>query len=169
MIRKLAQAPTSRRRFFGLVGAAPLAAKQAAQQVVGLGLDRGFGVGPSGSNLKDAIGMSGGVFNSLPGNWEAQSSPLDLRKFKDAALSSALRRPSMRREIESILYDEHRHIGYIDHDLAVMRSISMSAKIVYQRQRNVQRALEQTVLDGNPWTRMQEWSARVLKAAGLKF
>lgn len=49
--------------------------------------------------------------------------------------------PWFKSEVESVFYEEHRRVSFIDHDIACLRSLSMSAKIAFQRQRNVKNAM----------------------------
>lgn len=70
------------------------------------------------------------------------------RPRRYATLQEALVRvPGLREQIRERLIDEHRVVHHIDPDLAILRSISPMAKIAYQRQRNVEQALER-ILQG---------------------
>lgn len=61
-----------------------------------------------------------------------------------------------RAEYESLLYERFRTIGYIDPDLAVYRSFSLAAKICFQRQREVQRALAEAD-EADVWSRIHRF------------
>jgi hypothetical protein len=125
-----------RRKFFQVFTAAPLVAKQAAEQVAGrlagmADLDMpGFGV-PRGSAPSSS----------------AEPSTTDFqRAFLDRAL---------RPQLERLIYEEERYIGRIDPDLAVLRSFSLSAKIAFQRQKNVALRIEQMQQEW-PWQRLNK-------------
>ena len=45
--------------------------------------------------------------------------------------------------VRSILFEENKIVGAIDHDLASKRSFSLAAKVTFQRQRNVERRIEE--------------------------
>ncbi|MCC6775652.1 MAG: hypothetical protein IT537_03290 [Hyphomicrobiales bacterium] len=94
-----------------------------------------------------------------PNSSDSVASPEQMR--------TALLNPFLRREIEALLYEGNRRIGAIDHDIAVMRSFSLSAKIVYQRQRNVKERIKE-LRDGDgywPWQKIQRL---VLRGLGIK-
>jgi hypothetical protein len=57
----------------------------------------------------------------------------------------ALQLPWVRDELRSLFYERHHTISYLDPDLAVLKSVSLSAKICYQRQRNVEREINEFV------------------------
>lgn len=52
-----------------------------------------------------------------------------------------LRNAFTRHQVTSMLYELEHHVYQLDPDLAVNRSMSLSAKLVFQRQRNVARRL----------------------------
>lgn len=167
------KAPTTRRRFFGLMGggaiAGKVAAEQAAKQLAGFGY---------GGSVPPSVGLSSslGIGSMADKACAAQAIPVNglgdyeiLRKARDAALRAALGNRTMRGEIESILYERCRHVYTIEPDLAGLRSYSLMAKITYQRQRMVERELEEALFEKTTYTRIREWGERVLKAAGIKF
>lgn len=49
--------------------------------------------------------------------------------------------PGVRDELRSLFFEYERDVGSIDWDLASKKSFSLAAKITYQRQRNVERAI----------------------------
>jgi len=107
-----------------------------------LGTAPALALGP-GSN--DAVNMG---FGAKVNEWAGAPTPvsepgpnmiMDYRK----ALQKVLMDPEMRSLQESEYYWRHRHVGYIDPDIQVLRSLSPMAKVVYQRQRNVIRAMEE--------------------------
>jgi hypothetical protein len=137
-----------RRRVLGLLAAAPLAARGAAEESAmrltqmirpqGLGFIRGAEGGPASG--------------PMPAVTAAE------RRF-------ALQWPSLRQQIESELYQANRVVHSIDHDLASKRSFSLAAKVAFQRQRNVQRALDEFRKDEpHVWERM---NSLFLKARSL--
>ncbi len=66
---------------------------------------------------------------------------------------SLLRDFSKRSQIEAMLYEMNRGVYSLDPDLAVNRSFSLAAKIVYQRQHNVARRIEE-LQNEHPWRRL---------------
>lgn len=75
----------------------------------------------------------------------------------------AMHLPQIREHVRSVIFEEQQHVGYIDADIAVLRSFSLNAKVTYQRQRNVERRLYQLQHEW-PWQRM---NTIVSKAIGL--
>lgn len=67
----------------------------------------------------------------------------------------SLKIPHVREEVERMLFQQERLVGYIDPDIAVMRSVSLSAKICYQRKRNVERRMEELQNEW-PWQRLRK-------------
>lgn len=49
--------------------------------------------------------------------------------------------PELAEQVRTQYYEDHRRITYIDPDIDVYRSFSTAAKIVYQRQRDVERSI----------------------------
>jgi hypothetical protein len=88
--------------------------------------------------------------------------------MRDDLIRKALNTRESRAELESFIYAEHRHIWALDYDLAANRSMSLAAKVAFQRQRLVQRTIEQTVEEKNLWTRVNDWKNKVLSVAGIK-
>lgn len=125
----------SRRSFFGLMAASPLAAKAAAEDV--LAKQAGIEISQRAS--------AGAIYGSV-------SAP-DLTQDQMRRL---LARPLTRKFYESALYESERRVGFIDHDIAAPRSISLAAKIVYQRQRNVA-AVIHADQHGWIWNRTRDW------------
>lgn len=68
----------------------------------------------------------------------------------------ALRVPETRAAIVSELYEQERRIWSIEPDLAVKRSFSLSAKIAFQRQRNVERRLAEMEAGLPLWQRLSK-------------
>lgn len=124
-----------RRKFFQALTAAPLVARQAAEQAA----SRLTGV---------AVDMPGfGAPRGAPSQSSAEPSTTDYqRAFLDRAL---------RHQVERLIYEEERYIGRIDPDLAVLRSFSLNAKIAFQRQRNVTLRIKQ-MQEEWPWQRVKK-------------
>lgn len=117
----------NRRGFFKLLGVAPVAAKAAADAEIAkvTTLGNGF-VAP---HLLQ--GANGGGF---PG-----SSSFDNNRLAAAAYMKLKGLPEHVREQ---LWRNATYVGALDPDLAALKSFSMSVKILTQRERNFQRALE---------------------------
>lgn len=130
----------NRRRLISLLGLAPVAAPLAVKAMADSATANLAGM---------ALGAGQGQYsNGLPpvsGGSEAS---------KDQA-RLALMNPAVRAEIESMIYERERRIGFIDPDIACHRSFSLNAKIVFQRRRNVARELDQMKSE-YPWSRMQK-------------
>lgn len=166
-------AQASRRKMLGWLGMAPVAgraaAEQAARTLTGIGTMSGY---YPKADLSDALGLAqkngAGIAaaNSSMGPFLDHETRLKLR---NAALRAALRNPTLRGEVESLVYEDHRYVGVIAPDLAVLRSVSFMAKVTYQRQRNVARELEHSLLEDGPYQRMHRWGQRILKGAGINF
>jgi hypothetical protein len=105
-----------RRNFLRGVVAAPFAAKQVAEQAAsrlsGISIGHLAGSNQIGINQPPAL---------------AQPSNLQWLKVIDDK--------TLRRELESIYYERERQVSAIDPDIACLRSVSLSAKIAYQRER----------------------------------
>mgnify|MGYP001557758136 FL=1 len=56
---------------------------------------------------------------------------------------AAMQLPWIREVVEASMRDQTRYVGTLDPDLAILKSVSLSAKICYQRERNVQRAISE--------------------------
>lgn len=68
-----------------------------------------------------------------------------------------------RSEVESVMFEDERKVGFIEPDIAVARSYSLNAKIAYQRQRNVERRLRQ-LQEEWPWQKLEGIGKRIMKA-----
>lgn len=157
----------TRRKFFQAMGAAPLMARTAAEEVAKKLTALGGGSGPplAGGYLQDALKGNG------PSNRQEISSPGDwhlVRKMRDDLIRKALDTKQSRAELEAIVYEENRHVWVLDHDLAANRSMSLAAKFTFQRQRNVQRAIREAIQEKSGYSRMMEWRDRILGVAGIK-
>lgn len=145
-----------RRKFLSFLGAAPVAAKLAAEELAGItsfGNHAANGSALAGLVRSDAIAApsaSPDLFYTLA---------LDKKKnlFK-----LALQNPTIRAELEGLAYEEARHVAHIDHDLASKRSFSLAAKITFQRQRDVERHMRYACAD-QPWQKIENWSRTIFK------
>jgi hypothetical protein len=59
------------------------------------------------------------------------------------AMRLAMQDPDIRRLVVSQTFEQQRIVASIDPDIEVLRSFSPMAKITFQRQRNVERAIQQ--------------------------
>ena len=111
-----------------------------------------------------------------PAGWDmvgAQTTQLGMDKVTEPlmsyeqALSILLKNKDFKNRYTSELYGEFRRVDTIDPDLQVLKSLSPMAKVTFQRQRNVERALDQQ-LNGSIWN---EFMTQVLEKAinKLKF
>jgi len=154
----------TRRRFFQALSAAPLVAKQAAETAA-RGLMGGGGPPMGGGYLRDVLG---GQIEGLPANSASPPNWHLMRKLRDEMVQKALNTKKSRAELESIIYEEQRHIWTLDHDLAANRSMSLAAKITFQRQRNVQRSIREAIEEKSAYSRMMEWKDRFISMTGIK-
>lgn len=152
-----------RRSFLKLLSAAPLAARG----VAGKALDAlvvGGNVSPVLSNLSGVVSEAGNGI--LGGATQGQTSQQFTNLTKAAAqdiLRKAIQKPETRREIEAILYEDHRQVFALDPDLLYNRSISPAAKIVFQRQRLVARALDYEISQKETtWNRLRNKIQNIL-------
>ena len=127
----------SRRSFAKLLATAPLVGRQASQ--VGRHLMMGGGVPPSsrppgGYSFGGEAAQSAQLANpaaprqSLMPEWQAARLAKKVPQLFEIMRDEAARNA--------------RYIHYIDPDIDVHRSISLAAKIFYQRQRNIARELD---------------------------
>jgi len=125
----------SRRKFFGLMAAAPAAGRAMAEElmakqtnIIANGLSAGYG---------NPVASTGGwVSEPTQPQWQI-----------------ALKNPALKQLIESTLFESEKRVGSIDPDIACMRSFSLNAKIAFQRQRNVALRITQMQED-YPWQQM---------------
>jgi hypothetical protein len=132
-----------RRSFLQVLGGAPFAAKQVA--IKGMDHLTAGGPAPSMSPILDHLpgvmsGAAQGGYNETnptPPRWK-----MITKEAARDALRGALKKPEQLREIKALLYEQHRTVYVMDPDLLYNKSFSPAAKIAYQRQRIVERALE---------------------------
>lgn len=140
-------------KLLGLAPTAPLAAKLAhdaevADKVGGL---RGWPVGGKPPSGVVSIGGNGvdGPFSGYAPEFRHPGPTYD--QFR-----AMLGGKEFRDNITSLLFEqERRNHPYLDPDIAIYKSWSISAKIAFQRQRNVEREL-QSYLQRGPWSRLRE-------------
>lgn len=132
-----------RRAFLSLLGVSPIAARSAATKAA---------ADLAGVSIAGMSGFDGGV----EPHSNADATPAQARV--------ALKIPHVLAEVRSALYEDYRRIHRIDPDIAVHRSFSLNAMITFQRQRNVERAIEQMQHDFYPYRRIQE---AILRAVGV--
>lgn len=122
---------TTRRTFFGWLGATPLAAKAAADaEIVKLTAMRHLpGLGDASLDLDNG---TAGVFGD-------PNAPYSKRLIGAADYMKAFGIPPA---VEARLRNDAKYVHSLDPDIACKRSWSMSVKIQEQRQRNYQRSLE---------------------------
>lgn len=131
-----------RRGFLQRLGVGLVAAPAAAKQIVDKAAADLAGVSVSG--------VSWGNPGPPSAHGTAGAPPIDPRK----ALRSLLSNAALREEYIAAMYERNRHVGSLDLDLATKRSFSLAAKVTYQRQRNVERQIEdESHADGPPWAR----------------
>ena len=134
-----------RRKFLQALGAAPVAAPLLAKQAAEDQIAR-----------LTRVGSLSAVVDIAPC---APSPDRDtVGKFKQALTLG------FKKQIESIMYAEEQHVGYIDHDIAVLKAVSLSAKITYQRKRNVERRLKEMSTGVFHWDRLDSALDNLLKA-----
>lgn len=152
----------ARRGFLKLLPVAGLAGKAAAEdaatRLAGLGTT-GLAQNVGGGFAAEGLGCAS---NQVQPASLAQGSAISV-DVRRKIIQRVLRLPNLRGELESILYEDQRHVGFIDPDLAAKRSFSLAAKVTFQRQRNVERALQNQVYQDSTYQRVERWTERVLK------
>lgn len=129
-----------RRNFLRAAAVAPLAARKAAEAVL------------AGVSRLDVGGVSAnyGVPQPMGGQGVTQ---LQWRGILSTVAG--------REEVRRVIYEDERTIARIDPDLAVLKSVSLSAKIAYQRERNVERRLS-SMEDEWPWQKLETIGKRFI-------
>lgn len=134
----------NRRSFVKVCGALPFVGKAVAgAQAAKL----------AGIYSPNAAEMALGSVAAVPSGQSVTSRQFDQR----AVLRKLMESPEARAEFESLLYQQNSHVPYLDVDLATKRSFSLAAKVTFQRQRNVHRALEHDWLSGSPWAKAHDF------------
>lgn len=154
-----------RRGFLQALGAAPLLAKQAAEQAA-LALMNGKTLGidqaPSADLVRGAMSAAHGGMGTTQGPSNPAKPDRMTEKAAREILKLAIKDPDVKRQLNSLMMQSHRNVMWLDADLATNRSMSLAAKICYQRQRNVERDIKQELDRTNPWTRMQRFLGQIL-------
>lgn len=123
----------TRRTFFGFLGAAPIAAKAAADAEIAKGMNLTL------TGLGDAsLRLHGGSPLVDQPSQEA-CIPYEKRLIGAADYVKAFGIPA---SVDSRMRDDARYVHCLDPDIACKTSWSMSVKIMTQRQRNYDRAVE---------------------------
>jgi hypothetical protein len=122
----------SRRSAAALLAGLPFAGKAVAREIVNHTSPAGIGA------IAEAACPSYYYGSSL--KQEACRGPV-MQEWEASRL--ALAHPKMRALMMAAAYAKHRNIVSVDPDIEVYRSFSPMAKITFQRQRNVEREIEQ--------------------------
>lgn len=117
-----------RRRFFGLMGAAPLAAKAAADEAIA----KAAGLGPA----SQGVGMTDAGSAAL-----APRAPYISHEARIRKISSHIKLFGLPTHAENELRQHCYQVQALDPDIACKKSWSMSVKIMTQRERNFQAAV----------------------------
>lgn len=102
-------------------------------------------------------GLGGGGSYGQPFGESTKAMGFDAR----ATLRKLLESPALRDEYSSLMFARHRRVGALDLDLANKRSFSLAAKVTFQRQRNVEREIEEDAAELPPWQRVEAVLKRV--------
>lgn len=127
----------NRRGALGILSGLPFAAKAVAQEATSRA-----GMGAQGY----AGGLTASEQLAIPSKPIVEQAAATRMIFGDAEALT---------EIRNELYAENRYVPVIDPDIAIMKSWSDMAKITFQRQRNVERALAE--LQEERWDRPQRY------------
>lgn len=141
------RAKPTRRGFLQIMGMTPFAAHGLSDEAVAeLSRTEFLGVKPSPAH-------EGQVLSVNPVD------SLEQAKYWKAAWQL----PHLRKEIESLLYENNREVHSIDPDLAVKKSFSYMAKVTFQRQRNVEKDLQEDYFDETPWAKRRSLMKRLIE------
>jgi hypothetical protein len=142
---------TNRRTILGLIGMAPVAGPAAARAIA----------------ENTAANLAGVALRAGSTVYGPATLPCNPSHPTDAHTRLALKIPAVRKHVRELLAEEQRGepVYRIDPDLAVYRSFSLNAKIVFQRQRNIERRLEGMASEpARVWERIAQ---AVFKAVGI--
>lgn len=131
----------NRRKILSLFAAAPVAAKQVAEEAAAKLANVDI------TGIHDH-GPSGGLDAMAEG-------------YTTDHVKKVFQNQFLRNQVRDRIWEDHKHVYAIDYDLASKRSFSLAAKICYQRQRNVERELERMQRQSN-W----EWLRQFMKKHG---
>lgn len=149
----------NRRRFLSLLGvsaaAGPLAAKAAVDaQTLGL-------VSPNMHSLAaTGMGLGAGMPAEIGSQTMGGNGPYLSHAEKLINASNYIKFVGVPEVVEAELRDQSKWIGTMDPDIACKRSWSMSVKILAQRERNYQRAIERMKRTG--WQQQKRSALRTL-------
>jgi len=121
------------------MGVTPLAAKATVDAEIA----KGIGVDLSGLG-NAAMGLPGGYYGA-PQALQGPEIPYERRLIGAADYIKAFGLP---KSVEANFRDNARYVQSLDPDIACKRSWSMSVKIMTQRERNFQRAVERVKVAG---------------------
>ncbi len=122
-----------RRGFLRGAIAAPFVAKQTAQHA---------------AESLSRVGLT--IPNQMVGLGTAVNGGIGFPGASNAQWAKIIANSAARKELESLYFESERNVSQIDPDISVLRSISLSAKIAYQRQRNVSKRLD-GLMDVEGW------------------
>lgn len=159
-----------RRSVLRLLGVGAVAGRAAAEATARdlSGLRIG---GLGGPNAPPGVSALGQAIENGPGQGPANY-PREVGNLSRTAarglLKTVLANPADRDELMGLLNQVHRSIYRIDPDIGGRRSWSLAAKIAYQRERNVERDIEESFRDQSPWAEVRSWwRDKVLRVFGL--
>jgi hypothetical protein len=129
-----------RRSFLALMGLSPIAAKEALDVKIaeGVGLRTPLGIGDVSLGIYTGAGME-------PSETSSTAMPFAKRVTGAAHYARVFGIPEA---VESSMRDQAKYVSMLDPDIACKRSWSMSVKILTQRERNYQRAVERISIAG---------------------
>lgn len=127
---------TSRRRFFGIMGAGSIAAKATVDSSIAelAGVTRTTGLGDSSMNLFTGAGVSDAI--------KGTAEPVLSYGQKAMAAAQYVKQFGLPKALEEHMRDESKYVTCLDPDIACKASWSMSVKIMTQRERNFQKRLK---------------------------
>lgn len=136
----------NRRAMLGALASIPVAGKAVAKEI--------------SSALAQGSASSGLVGSSSSIVWSAGSS-----KPATPALQLAAQNPLTRHLLEEMVVNEVRTVHSIDPDIECLKSLSTAAKIYHQRQRNIQKRIDQYVNPTDVWGHGYK---KILAALGME-
>jgi hypothetical protein len=148
----------NRRAFIQTLSRSPIVATIAGKAITErAAMDlAGISTGLYGGGGVDEAPKDTGDYPKIQGKECVEPTPQQWKLFLNNKL--------FRSEVETLLYDDYRTIHRIDPDLAVLRSLSLNAKIAFQRQRIVNRELEQLgQVYNSRWGRIRRLGEKYLK------
>lgn len=129
-----------RRHLLGLLAGAPLVGKAAVEEAFRGGASSGLAGAINRLKPYAETGSAGASCAQQVANPLIDHATAMRLIFGDAAVLA---------EIREELAEENRYVASIDPDLAVMRCFSPMAKVTFQRQRNIDRALAEAMDERN--------------------